>query len=576
MYRIDSTSEFRGTPSDEAAFQASQEYAQRFSSRPTSMIETDKAPKSPLATRPITADSGADADSIHVDDARRKECISYGDESSGGENDDNYTAPILAADQISDDRTRYAQSPAVHPHSAGAYESDAPSRPTSRPASIHHNNSQPEIRYTPLEDVEEYEPLFPEDAKAAARAKIVAEENRRRQFPSKDIWEDAPNSVHYTATVSTPDLVDSHHRTKSGSSRDTRPMTPAQAFAQQQEELAERESHGRQDRFLPLSEDKPNWAQSRPKVDKPSSSQRFPSRDIWEDVPESQLYETTVSSSPKDENKPGIPARPAKKSSEPTEKPAIPNRPKPRQSSGDDDAKPSPGVSDKVKPTIPGRPSKTLSGDSKDGEASKTKPPVPNRPMGGKIAALQAGFMNDLNKRLQLGPQGPKKEEASEQEEAPIEEKAPLSDARKGRARGPQRRAPAKSPAPATEAPKPAVPTLTFTMYQSSWSIDPDHGKVAVEAREEELDKPTVDAAVDQPAAPAETTAEEKPQVPQAAPEPIDEPEATEKLEDAEEPPREEKTLAANMAGESVLETTVEKTADGEVKPVDVADEVKP
>jgi hypothetical protein len=113
-------------------------------------------------------------------------------------------------------------------------------------------------------------------------------------------------------------------------------------------------------------------------------------------------------------------------------------------------------------------------------------------------------------------------------------------------------------------------------MYQSSWSIDPDHGKVAVEAREEELDRPTVDAAVDQPAAPVETTAEEKPQVPQAAPEPIDEPEATEKLEDAEEPPREEKTLAANMAGESVLETTVEKTADGEVKPVDVADEVKP
>jgi hypothetical protein len=48
----------------------------------------------------------------------------------------------------------------------------AGSRPTSRPGSIHGNI--PGLRMTestPLEDLEEYEPLFPEDEKAGAGAK---------------------------------------------------------------------------------------------------------------------------------------------------------------------------------------------------------------------------------------------------------------------------------------------------------------------------------------------------------------------------------------------------------------------
>jgi hypothetical protein len=43
------------------------------------------------------------------------------------------------------------------------------------------------------------------------------------------------------------------------------------------------------------------------------------------------------------------------------------------------------------------------------------------------------------------------------------------------------------------------------------------------------------------------------------------------------EPKLEEKTLVSNMAGESVLEADVAKTADGnDVEPVEVKEEVKP
>ena len=71
--------------------------------------------------------------------------------------------------------------------------------------------------------------------------------------------------------------------------------------------------------------------------------------------------------------------------------------------------------------------------------------------------------MNDLNQKLGLGPP---KEKEKEPELVEAEAK-PLEDARKGRARGPQRRAPAKSPA----AP---VKPLGFSLFaaRSLWTID--------------------------------------------------------------------------------------------------------
>ena len=581
--------------------------------------------RSPLQNSLQVGVAGPDDETIHVEDDKHPEYRSFGNDDPDEEGEESdYHAPILAEDEVSKDPNACLQQPAIHPmpeRRGSAFElEDAPSRPssrpTSRPTSLHQAYSQAEFDSTRLEDVMEYEPLFADETQEEKEKRELeeAEEHKaRHHFPSKDIWEDAPNSVHYTAQVSTPELSGQPKRKLSAQLQE-RPLTPAQAFAQHQEELAERESkgnnalHGAGNTFLALSEDKPTWIahQAHLRPERPSSGPKFPSRDIWEDAPESQLQQTTITPSPKPDEKPQIPSRPTKKLSDPSERPGISDRPEPKSVPADYTAKVRPPVSDKPKPQIPARPVKSLSGDSKDGEtSSKPKPPVPNRPVGGKIAALQAGFMNDLNKRLQLGPQAPKKEEPPQ--EATEEEKAPLSDARKSRARGPQRRAPAKNAAaPAASAEtKAAVPTLSFSLAQTVWSIDPEDDSVGFEApsQDEPAAVEKADLAAESEkipeAAEPEHTGEEPQELvhaetldktePAEEIEKVEEPEKdaeeAEKpdthIEDAEkeieeEPVKEEKTLVANMAGESILETTVEKKADGnEVEPVEVDDAVK-
>lgn len=474
------------------------------------------------------------------------------------------------------------------------------SRSNSRPTSMYLSNNSQDFESTSLDDVKEYEPLFKDEAKKEKEKQKRAEENKaRHHFPSKDIWEDAPNSVHFTTEVSTPDLSEQHRR-KSSSAKD-RPNTPAHLFAQKQEELAEREVHKHAPSFLPLSEQhsKPTWSR-RPALGdkKPSSGHRFPSKDIWEDAPESHLQEAEIEqdeeeSKPEEtepeETKPEVQSQPVK-SPETSAAPSLPERPKPKQTPSDDGVRSRPPVSDKPKPQIPPRPSKTGSGDSKDGEFSKPKPPVPSRPVGGKIAALQAGFMSDLNKRLQLGPQAPKKEEPAPQENLEEEkEKAPLADARKGRARGPQRRAPAKSPAAEPEVSNASVPTLSFCTPQTFWSIDPE-GDLSVSGTSEDKVVEEVEQTKEVP--PSEPTEAEEPKTVEE-PEPVEEPKSvnpppavepqeapaqeehtkTETLE-SPEPPKEQKTLVANTAGESILETTVEQKGE-KVEPVDVQDTPK-
>jgi len=152
-----------------------------------------------------------------------------------------------------------------------------------------------------------------------------------------------------------------------------------------------------------------------------------------------------------------------------------------------------PTIPGRPKPTVPARPARTSHSDQMDGAgaplaktasagsgassdtvtsppAQKAKPAVPARPAGSKIAALQAGFMNDLNNRLKLGPQGPppRVHEAEPEAEAAAETtKEPLADARKGRAKGPARRKPAASPAP------PAVDHgFSFSSPLTLWHID--------------------------------------------------------------------------------------------------------
>jgi hypothetical protein len=209
--------------------------------------------------------------------------------------------------------------------------------------------------------------------------------------------------------------------------------------------------------------------------------------------------------------------------------------------------------------------------------------------------------MSDLNKRLQLGPQGVKKEESPKEEEiAEEQEKAPLSDARKGRARGPQRRAPAKSPsaAAASEA-KPAAPVLSFSLTQTVWSIDPDDGDFSCSSRDESLVKEAAEAEEpssalepaqapaiipeetkddghedsklsDEIAAPASASNAEEPEAPNVDPVVT----SDTPTEDTKAEGQEGITLASNTAGDSVLEATVKKD-DGKVEPVEVQDDAK-
>lgn len=586
---------------------------------------------------------------IHVDDAKYPEFRSYGDGDNADAEENGNGAPILASDEVGKAPNAYLQHPAVHPgpeRRGSAFEmEDTPSRPSSRNVNTYlSNSSQQEFEPTPLEDVKEYEPLFPEDGKKEQqndRPDNHADEHKARHyFPSKDVWEDAPSSVHYTAEVSTPEVPDQHRR--KSSTREERPETPAHLFARHQEELAEREAESKKPSFVSLTEDKPTWAghQAHLKPQRPAIKQRFPSRDVWEDTPESLMHQTTVSSPQVDDFKQDALDEQARSASEESEHPSIPERPKPRQTPSDERQQARPAVSEKPKPQIPPRPSKSPVGDAKDG-AAKAKPPVPSRPMGGKIAALQAGFMSDLNKRLKLGPQAPKKEEETTEEAAPVEEKekAPLSDARKGRARGPQRRAPAKATATPAVASKqeerPAAPVLVFSAPQTFWSIDPETGDLDVSAEKpaEKVDEvaqaeaaapsekpseqipeePVGTSApieppepVSEPSEPAREAAQDS-EVPEAKPDPFDQPpkqaivapvppveehkaemaEGTEGSSSAEpidsskqsteaSSRQEQETLVANMAGESVLEATVEKKEGGDaVEPVEVEDKVK-
>ncbi|KAE9581279.1 hypothetical protein CGCF415_v007444 [Colletotrichum fructicola] len=582
--------EYAGTPSEEVGYHASEEYTSRMSSpRPASRspeLQRIKSPLSPLKdSHPdiaVSSADNADDSTVHVDEShnRRKSFISQ-----DPDQESKYNAPILADDEREKDVYHpYDLQPAVEPppeRSGSAFEMEkATSRPTSRPTSIYNNQSQTELASTPLEDVEEYEPLFPDEEAKKAEAEANSWKPRHK-FPSKDVWEDAPDSVNYTAEVSTPEPAETE-RPSSRRRSEPRTETPAHAFARKQEELAEQEARGLDTRDkkpvpLPLQQTKEQDA-------RPAMANRFPSRDVWEDTPESLMHEAVVDTPEPAEDapteKPQIPSRPQKKGSESSatsERPAIPERPKSKQT---------PPISEKPKPTIPARPTKTLpSGtDSKEQDAApKQKPAVPARPVGGKIAALQSTFMSDLNKRLQLGPQAPKKEEPPAADMVEEKEKALLSDARKGRARGPQRRAPAKAATPVVEA-KSSGPTLSFSPLRICWSIG-DSGVLEVDndAKPEDA-KATPEAEVAlsepkeaEPVATENTKIEEvtaKEETPSQKPieedkaEAKEETPAEEKIE-AEAPKEEVKTLAANMAGEPVVEATIEEKKD-EVEPVAV------
>jgi len=531
-------------PDEQIGYLVSEKYSSRGN---TPGLEHNRPPSlhgpavdSPLKRQSITAEDleGASADQkvVHVDAPAYKESKHIGrgqvaesehanfgpnegntEEAGGWQIESGYGVPILASDEVDPDGNHLQ--PAVPPIAEGRrgsaqlddYGHSRPSsRPSSRPGSIHNMPALGRVisrnEHTPLEDVREYEPLFPED-EGPTKAKTPADRFKQRpdmkqRFPSQDIWEDAPESVMMSAEVETPE--DEPPRAKPTFE------TPEQEQARKGEvSEAERQKLLPREVRLAQSNFKPHLKQE---IRPGRTQQRFPSRDVWEDTPESSYMTTTVGEEEEEPNladeagavvrtdanlsregatagapavplpetsaakpivppRPGrsvspnkvapqIPARPARLASPHNEQPSIPPRPTKA-------AQPSPAVEST---TATGESSKSVDAAA---ISAKPKPQVPARPVGGKIAALQAGFMSDLNKKLGLGPQGPpgKKEETEEQ---PEEAKQPLEDARKGRARGPARRKPAASPssaaaaAPAKVEPRKFITTQVYNLFDIS------------------------------------------------------------------------------------------------------------
>ncbi|KAH0541417.1 hypothetical protein FGG08_004107 [Glutinoglossum americanum] len=651
-----------GTPDEQIGYLASEEYASRITSpnppshhgsrggsqtfnasRLREEITRD-APSNRQSLEIAVADEPEDEDVIHVN----PQSSSRGDigiedlgpqgcnisEHGGWIDEHSYGVPILASDEVTKEPAAEHLQPAVSPYqerkgnsyfTSGDLErsgSRTSSRPTSTPAS--RSTSRPNSiiggipgfsRYalyddleelsTPLEDVEEYEPLFPEDEKGekpkspldrlkrpelnTAKSSSLSSRSQRRKFPSQDIWEDAPSSAQLQATVTNPQLPEDNLELVKCLEENTE-GSPGAVKSRQVDEAGS---------FLP--QETREWANPKIKDELKNSKpkQRFPSKDIWEDSPESLQLQTTVSAPQTDESEsnsdvperpmtdavtrtheqpvseresqhaegiataeikpalekptppprptrskeltagtagvqPNIPARPPQRvrNLPPADIPPMPAKsptpvssgvysravPPPPAKADDSMAEPTsspmekkaPVLPERSKPQIPARPAKPVtkkSGDSvgsstpaKTGSASSTegssairsvpppptarpKPAVPSRPNGGKLAALKAGFFSDLDRRLQQGPTAPKQQnELAEEQTA---EKAPLSDARKGRARGPVRRKPAVSPSANSEetndqrSPQKFDISVAFTVWQIA-----EDGVVAVSSED--------------------------------------------------------------------------------------------
>jgi hypothetical protein len=188
------------------------------------------------------------------------------------------------------------------------------------------------------------------------------------------------------------------------------------------------------------------------------------------------------------QSQPTVPARPIKKIDQiiPEQVPDLPTQTKEAAPA----ARQVPSIPDRPKPQVPARPAKAVQPSAQPRElestvesikeasaakeatdvpiAAKQKPSVPS-----KIASLKANFMDQLNNRLALGPQAPPKPQPLE----PEAEAAPLSDARRGRAKGPARRTAVKPEAeagPITSTPS-STSTSKFSITQPMhhWSVDP-------------------------------------------------------------------------------------------------------
>ncbi|KAI5255679.1 hypothetical protein E4T42_01733 [Aureobasidium subglaciale] len=540
-----------GTPDESIGFMASEAYTSRMNSpkplsglskRPSSgaqpAIESPLSKESfgqkELALNDNALESEVEDETIHIDPPAHRHSKIHGggydpptvdlgpeggntSERGGWVIENGDGMPILASDEVAKNNPEavYWQ-PAVSPQKErkgndyyDAYASDSSATGPSRRRSgeklrtssggdlarFKSREAQPSGAGTPLEEIEEYEPLFPDDDDKPQPPLTVADKLKRpdlarHHFPSQDIWEDVPESLQYETEVSGP--------------QEPEDLTTSATFEHPDKEQARKEGNNPEDRADFLTQEAKRMAKTgfKPGVAedmaRPSYKNRFPSRDVWEDSPDSLQLETTVDTpqmededetGPADIKSPIVPQRPARSSKlsevstavpEETTKPQIPARPAGHQA---------PVIPERPKPQVPARPARGETAQTQDSASTeravsppavKAKPAVPARPAGNKFAALKAGFLENLNARLGSGPPAPPKHE--EPAEAPVEEKAPLADARKGRARGPARRKPAAEAAAAAPAvTSSSASTLsigtTFTIFQIN-----DQGNLSVPA----------------------------------------------------------------------------------------------
>ncbi|KAF2733108.1 hypothetical protein EJ04DRAFT_513440 [Polyplosphaeria fusca] len=514
-----------GTPDEQIGYMATEEYASRMASpkpqsgRPASISsKAGVSVESPLRQQALSGDqlskqrtheSETEDDVIHIDPpSRRVSKIGGGgydpptedlgpeggntDAEGGWVSERGYGVPILASDEIKRRPDAEFRQPAVSPElergrddytvndpdGVPAYiTSKRPSsRSSSRNNSIHSlqrviSPTEPNRTNTPLEATKEYEPLFPDDEEPrkpkSAVDKLRRPDLARHHFPSQDVWEDTPSSLLYQTTVETPDLPEAKD------SED-----PA-VFEKPEAEHARKENITKEDQESFLPEHTKRFAKSHLNKEhlqsRPGLQQRFPSQDIWEDAPDHGNLVTTVSGPQTEETNEYAEDLPVGERTAP--KPSIPARPQKTKDVSPVEKKAAPVLPERPKPQVPARPGKAaVKSPEEEAPQTKAKPAVPARPQGSKIAALQAGFMKDLNSKLGLGPHAPKVKEPEPEEAEPPK---PLQDARKGRAKGPQRRKPQSSPSPAAAATvvaEVAVPRqkLEIGIVSAVWSIGED------------------------------------------------------------------------------------------------------
>jgi len=449
--------------------------------------------------------SDADDDVIHIDHPHHHYHKVPAPDAGKADEEDwvverGYSAPILASDEVAKNPEAEFMVPAVSPELERRDDDYIGNDPERRSASRNHsrsssrnNNTQLNLQRvvsppdhdrnnTPLEHLKEYEPLFPEDEDEKKPVKSVVDkfkrpELARHHFPSQDVWEDTPSSLQLETTVETPDITED-----TSTPTEEKPLRPFRKPAPQKVEQTEAQK--------PLAKSIFNKGVLAD-VSRPGMQHRFPSQDVWEDAADHHYLVTTVSGPQTEETEePTEPAAPSEKPQIPA-RPSIPPRPQKDKDISPVDKK-APGLPDKPKPSIPARPVRPATTSNEKvptisaaqasltqiaAQQPKAKPAVPARPGGSKIAALQAGFLKDLNSKLGLGPQAPKPKEPEPEPEEQAEVK-PLQDARKGRAKGPQRRKPAASPAaPASEKEKePVVAKLEFAGVSTVWAIGEDGG----------------------------------------------------------------------------------------------------